>query len=68
MNKLLIDRDNIILHPRGGSHIHPATEFSTKDMTAALILLDTLGYDILIFGWLEVDNGFIRVSDIGYKE
>jgi hypothetical protein len=56
-----ICRDNILTQPNGSTSTHKATEFTERDATAAILLLDTLGYDILLFGWWE--NGELRAID-----
>lgn len=57
----LIDRNGVLLHPVSGSRIHPDTELSEQDATAALLLLAELDYDMLIFGW-EDDGEFWDVD------
>lgn len=55
----LIDRDGVLMTLTSGTHVHPATEFTEKDVIAALLVLDQTGFDMLIFG-REDDGEFWR--------
>jgi hypothetical protein len=55
--KIYLDRDNILTQIDGSTSIHPQTVFTESDASRAILLLDTLGFDILVFGWWE--NGIV---------
>ena len=62
MQKSLIDRDGVLLDLIVGDRLHPRVEFSEQDATQAILLLNQIGFDTLIFGWKET-NGELRETD-----
>lgn len=66
-----LDRDGVLKEPRieGGCQLHEAVRFTAEDATAAILLLDRLGFDILLFGWTnefgDEEDGGLRPSNRG---
>lgn len=53
MSQLIRRTDDymVLLSPRGSADISDETEFSLADATGSVLLLDHLGFDLLLFGW-----------------
>lgn len=57
VQRKLTDRDGILKTTEGGTRIHPDVQFSEEDAYSALLLLQRMELDMLIFGWEEDIDG-----------
>lgn len=55
--KRLVDQNGILKVLEGGTRIHPDVAFSEEDAYSALLLLQQMDLDMLIFGWEEDVDG-----------
>ncbi len=67
-NGVRVDVDGIIINPHTGVRIHNKAEYSEQDAVSALLLLDSLGYEMLILGQSDaLDNELLELKAQGHR-